>query len=153
LKRVVWILGMAAVLVGAIAAFAPNTLAAQKGPKSSSTAAKGGTARGEDPNVKKDEGKNTAGSKVAKPTQKGGPKSRGASTGVIHVDNRTPWYIRIYVNGDYQSTVAPYGDVYYYAEDGTHVLYGRALFDDGSEKTFGPKTISLDGTYTWRLIQ
>jgi hypothetical protein len=153
LKRVVWILGMAAVLVGAIAAFAPNTLAAQKGPKSSSTAAKGGTARGEDPNVKKDEGKNTAGSKAAKPTQKGGPKARGASTGVIHVDNRTPWYISISVNGDYAGTVGPYGDLYYYAESGTHLLFGRALFDDGSEKIFGYTTIVLDGTYTWRLIQ
>src|SRR5438876_1048847 len=41
------------------------------------------------------------------PAAKGGPKARGL-VGTLHVDNRTGYYITIYVNGDSVGTVGPY---------------------------------------------
>jgi hypothetical protein len=118
--------------------------------KSGKDAGKAVAVRGEDSNIKRDEGKNSNSAKPKRPARKGGPKARGSIV-TLHIDNQTKWYIKIYNNGDYMGTVAPYGDNYYDAETGTHTLYGRADFDDGSVTRWGPRTVYIDDDYTWTL--
>jgi hypothetical protein len=115
---------------------------------------KGAKSRGAatDPNVKQDSlPGNKPGATVAAPPSKGGPKTRGAMTGVLHVDNRTPWIIRIYVDGDYVGNVGRYGDSYGYYGCSVRTLYARALFDDGSVTTWGPARRDLCDNFTWEL--
>jgi hypothetical protein len=50
--------------------------------------------------------------KVAAPASKGGAKTRGGYGAVMHIDNHTGYYIDIYVDGDYDGSVSPYGDLY-----------------------------------------
>jgi hypothetical protein len=52
------------------------------------------------------------------PPQKGGPKTRGPSCR-IHIDNRTPWYVDIYTDGDYRGQVSSWGDSYGGSTGGT----------------------------------
>ena len=108
---------------------------------------------GADQNVKNDSVTNSATAKLAAPPAKGGARTRGAAARIeqLHVDNRTAWYIRIYVDGDYVGLVSPYGDAYGYYSCGVHSLYARAVFDDGSVRTWGPVDADLCGGFTWRL--
>ncbi|HEY7568332.1 MAG TPA: hypothetical protein VH762_12215 [Gemmatimonadaceae bacterium] len=105
-----------------------------------------------DPNVKSDSlPANHANATMPAPPAKGGPKTRGATTGVLHVDNRTLWVIRIYVDGDYVGTVSPYGDSYGYYGCSVRRLYARAVFDDGSYYSWGPSSRDVCDNFTWRL--
>ena len=79
-------------------------------------------------------------------------KTRTATTKVI-VKNKTGWYIDVYNDGNYQGTVSPYGDAYFYDYGDIIQLYAKAVFDDGSYYYWGPKSISNDQyySYTWSL--
>jgi len=116
--------------------------------------AKGTKSRGaaNDPNVKSDSlPGNHVGAAMAAPPSKGGPKTRGAMSGTLHVDNRTPYIIRIYVDGDYVGNVGRYGDSYGYYGCSTRTLYARAYFDDGSVTSWGPARRDLCDDFTWEL--
>jgi hypothetical protein len=108
-----------------------------------------GSADAQDPNIKSTHEKNNAQSSLPAPPQKGGSASRGVCA--VHFDNRTQWYIQVFVDGDGQGTVGPYGDGYAYAISGATTLYGRAVFDDGSVTNWGPQVISCHGTFSWSL--
>ena len=125
--------------------------AAKKRADAHPSQARGATAS--DANVKSDTVTNSATAKVEPPPSKGGARTRGAGARVeaLHIDNRTPWYIRIYVDGDYVGLVSPYGDAYGEYSCATHRLYARAFFDDGSFKTWGGTDADLCGGFTWRL--
>jgi hypothetical protein len=86
------------------------------------------------------------------PPDKGGPKTRGIACR-IHIDNRTPWYVDVYTDGDYRGQVSPWGDSYGWVGCGNTNLYGVATFSDGSNLTWGPTVRSVDGTLTWSLTQ
>lgn len=119
-------------------------------PDNATVTGKSTTVSGKDPNIKHDEGKNDKNATPIQPESKGGPKVRGGNAR-LHIDNHTKWYIKLYNNGDYIGTVAAYGDNYYNAEPGTHHLYGRAEFSDGSALTWGPNTYEVYGNFTWNL--
>lgn len=106
---------------------------------------------GPDQNVKSDSALNRANAVVPAPPAKGGAKTRGTSPEQLHVDNRTSWYVRIYVDGDYVGTVEPWGDSYGWGSCADHVYYARAVFDDGSVRVWGPVKDNLCTGTTWTL--
>jgi len=105
-----------------------------------------------DPNIKRDSlPANHAGTTMPAPPSKGGAKTRGAVSGTLHVDNRTSWVIRIYVDGDYVGVVGRYGDSYGYYGCADRTLYARAYFEDGTWIAWGPVRRDLCDNYTWEL--
>jgi hypothetical protein len=110
--------------------------------------------QGADSNIKSDSDKNNPHAQSPAPPEKGG-KSRGIGPRPcgIHVDNRTPWIIRVYVDGNYRGAVNSYGDIAGITGDGPTALYAVAIFEDGSTKVWGPHAFicaSYD-TYSWHL--
>jgi hypothetical protein len=105
--------------------------------------------KGPDANVKMDLAPNKQGAKAVAPPSKGGPKSKGAS-GTAHIDNRTNWYVNVYLNGSFGGTVEPWGDLYLYSACGTNTLYAKAPFDDGTYIYWGPTSDDFCST-TWTL--
>jgi hypothetical protein len=142
------LLGLA---LSAGAAFQPAR-AQESHPKEGATksAKSRGEAGAKDENIKKDRQPNDPQAKAVAPPEKGGPKTRSAACH-IHMDNRTPWYIDIYTDGDYRGQVSPYGDSTGYVGCGNTTFYGRATFTDGSTKTWGPQIYYVDGSFIWRL--
>ena len=110
--------------------------------------------RGVDENIKSDSAINDRDNLPLAPMSKGGDKSRGAGfyTTVI-VDNHTPYWIKIYEEGDYKGTVAPWGMIYFEEWGEITTLYGRADFDDGSYDYWGSSqyNIANSSTFTWSL--
>jgi hypothetical protein len=105
-----------------------------------------------DANVKNDNPVNSPDVKKAPPPKKGGPAAKGGMYCDGHVDNRTPYYVRYYMNGDLEAIIGPYGDYYPAYTHGTAVLYGKVVFDDGSVSTFGPREYVCTGNdFTWTL--
>jgi hypothetical protein len=120
------------------------------------TKAQSGTA-GNDSNIKSNSDKNNPSVQTPAPADKGGSRRRGAGSRPcgLHIDNRTPWLMRIYVDGNYRGTVSAYGDLVGLTGDGPTALYAVAPFDDGSEKTWGPRVFncSAGDVYTWQVTQ
>jgi hypothetical protein len=118
--------------------------------------AKKGTS-GTDQNIKSDSEKNDPAQKVEPPPQKSGKKSRGLGPYPcsMHVDNHTPWLIRIYVDGSYRGTINSYGDLVGIIGNGSTAAYGVAVFTDGSTRTWGPHVFECGAgsSYTWQLYQ
>jgi hypothetical protein len=106
---------------------------------------------GADENIKSDSDANDANKPVAAPANKGGERSKGVDACAVVVDNRTGWYVRIFVDGTYRGTIAPWGDAYCYTGAGTTKLYAVAMFSDGSRYTWGPGNVECYGRYTWQL--
>ncbi|HLK57129.1 MAG TPA: hypothetical protein VKU00_11220 [Chthonomonadaceae bacterium] len=95
----------------------------------------------------------TSGALIAKPSQAqplvsspGYEQSYDRS--IIHVDNWSSQTVDIYVDGEYEGTVRPYGDLYFHVSADEHILRGIA-----SSGTFGPHYIDLsDGSdFHWVL--
>ena len=105
-----------------------------------------------DGNVKHDNITNSPDQKLAPPQKKGGPASKAGYTCDGHIDNRTGLYVRYYMNGELEAIIGPYGDYFPAYTHGSVVLYARAVFDDGSVLTFGPRNYSCVGSdFTWSL--
>jgi len=132
--------------------FAPIAAVAQDHPKAASAKAtkSRGDATAKDENIKQDAGPNDPNAKIPAPPDKGGPKTRGSYC-LVDVDNRTPYYISVYTDGNYRGQVSPYGDLVGYVGCGNTRLYGKATFTDGSVQTFGPSVYYVDGKFTWSL--
>jgi hypothetical protein len=144
--------GLAAVL--AVALFTPSLAPAQgskkgKAPEVKSDAQQS-TTTGPDENIKNPSEKNDLGDAPKAPPDKGGEKTR-AGVCHFHVDNRTPWKIQMYVNGNYIGLVSGWGDLWGTYDGGGYTVYGRARFERGPDITWGPRNISCVGTYHWRL--
>jgi len=99
------------------------------------------TTRGEgaDPNIKSEKETNDPASPMAAPEKKGGAKTRGGFLCEVRFDNRTAWFIKLYVDGNFKGTIGPWGDAVAYAFPGETRVYGRANFDDGSYISWGPQ--------------
>ena len=90
------------------------------------------------------------------PPDKDGPRTRGGIyASELRFDNRTPWYIEIYINNEYAGELGPYGDSYIPTTDGRFSLYAVAKFSDGDRYVWGPSSVYLDPreTFTWRLYK
>jgi len=126
-----------------------------QGTKEQPVETKAQTSRGgKDTNIKSEGRVNDkAATGRAAPAQKGGEKPRGGAICDVHFDNRTPWWLDVYVDGDFEGNMPPWGDVYTYAIAGPTILYGRARFTDGSILTWGPVTVRCPagGSYEWRV--
>jgi hypothetical protein len=138
----------------AVAADKPTVEKKAKG-KDQVVETKSQKARGDapDPNVKsKVDGVNAPDAQIKLPPSKGGEAQRGICQ--AHFDNRTPWFLQCFVDGDYRGTVPPGGDLWPAAGSGDTVLYARALFTDGSVRTWGPKTVYIPAgsTFNWLLL-
>jgi hypothetical protein len=133
-------LGVAATL------FSTNSRAAEpKTVQSKSQKSRGGE---KDPNIKSETApKNSASDQGKAPKGKSNDSSRGLCQ--IHVDNRTVWWIKIFVDGIYVGTVPPGGDLYPQAISGRTTFYARADFDDGSYRYWGPNAFDCEYAYTW----
>jgi hypothetical protein len=109
---------------------------------------------GRDENIRKDEAVNSTTPAASRtPAVKDGEKTCGAMCARLHIDNRTGWNIRIYVDGDYAGMVGPFGDVYGYYGCDEHRLYAVARFSDGSERTWGPARVNTCGEKAWTLLE
>jgi hypothetical protein len=99
---------------------------------------------GADENVKDDSDKNTKADDRPAPPEKGGEKSRGGLAR-LHIDNRSKWFLRIYTQRSYDGTISPWGDGYvnFRGAPGTVTLYVKAVFDDGTFFSWGPKQYML----------
>jgi hypothetical protein len=112
-------------------------------------AASRGKSSAQDPNIKKSSEVNAPNANAPAPPSKGGAARQGVCE--IHVDNRTALYVKIFVDGDFQGTVGPWGDAIAYAISGGTRLYGRADYTDGTFTSFGPRLIDCQGLFTWTL--
>jgi hypothetical protein len=111
-----------------------------------------GESGGKDENIKQDRKANDPNAKIEAPPEKGGPKTRQASCRV-HIDNRTPLYVDIYLDGTYVGQVSPFGDSYGWEGCGNMTFYGRATFTDGSTQSWGPQVYFVNGTFSWSLTR
>lgn len=104
--------------------------------------------------IKKDDIANSPSANIPAPTSKGGKQLAGsAMLGNLLVDNWTDLYIRVYTDGNWVGTMAPWGQWSGYAGDcSSHAVWGIAVFTDGSYRKWGPiATPPTCGNYTWRL--
>src|SRR5262249_18482871 len=117
----------------------------QQGKVKKEHAQKSKGAAGADPNIRSETTTNDPNKHAPAQPNKGGEKSKGPGPGVgtLHVDNESPWYIRVFVDGYYWGTVEPWGDLYGYVGRGNTSLYADANFNDGSRLTWGPSGIYL----------
>jgi len=114
------------------------------------------------PQIKNESPKNDVKVTIPAPPNKGGSKTRGTGPYAceIHVDNRTPYVISIYVDVEKKGyelsgQVPRYGDLVGKTGNGSTSIYGLALFTDGSSKEWGPTifTCPAGGEYTWTLTE
>jgi len=126
--------------------------------KESKVESKAQKARGNAPdeNVKSEVLKKNSPAKAGKlAARKGGEKSRGTEC-VLHIDNRTDLVIhQIFVDGELVGFVDAGGDAIGPIACGTHQMYARAFFDDGSNTTWGPRLIECSESGTecaWSLL-
>lgn len=141
------LLGVLAAMVAALALVSvPQAAPSRRGTAKVATKKAKGATRPEGA-VKKDrEAVMSADASTMKaPPAKGGPRTR-APFGLVHVDSRVPEYINIYIDGNYEGTMPPYGDLSRWIESGTTVL-----FAESSTGTWGPSTINLGSSFTWTL--
>lgn len=96
------------------------------------------TSRGEDPEVKSEMKLNGDGSMThsIQPGDKGA-RSRGDDC-EVEINNWTDLYIKIYVDGDYELTVSPWGEGSTTVGGGTTKVYVKAPFTNGTYKYWGP---------------
>lgn len=131
-------------LVGLFAALALVGTAAQAQVKDT-VVEKASTARsrGADTNVKALRGANSATADVPAPANKAPGRAKGAAAAyTLTLDNSTPWFIDIYIDGYYRGTMGPWADSWAYTATGSPRVYARADFDDGSYKYWGPRIVT-----------
>ncbi len=135
-----------------LVALAVRPAEAQQHPNSATATAQKsrGEAGEKDENIKKDRQPNDLNTKIEAPPEKGGPKGR-SSYCRVHFDNRTPWYIDLYTDGNYRGEISPFDDLYGWVGCGETSLYGRATFRGGSVQTWGPSAYDIGSEFTWHL--
>jgi len=127
------------------AAFADGPITVTtKGEQADKAAVAKGT--GEDENIKSKAVSNDPKKEVKPPAHKAAEGAeKGTFCGIV-VDNWTDLKIQIYVDGNYEGLVGPWGDLFTVTICGRTKLYARADFDDGSVETWGPRWFdAVDG--------
>ncbi|HEY9775384.1 MAG TPA: hypothetical protein V6C81_16580 [Planktothrix sp.] len=73
----------------------------------------------------------------------------------VRVANNTPWHLHVYTNGEYEGTLSPWCYVDMPFTAGRVTLYGKVLFDNGTETTWGPRSIYLNEgqSFSWTCAQ
>lgn len=148
MKRVIGSMFMVCALVASAVAD-DKSVVEEAGKKSTAAAAK--------KEVKGTSVKNDSKRKKAEPPSAksaAGTKRSGPNSCDVKLDNRTDLKIQIFIDGDFQGMLLPWGDaVRYDVLSGTTKLFGRADFTDGSVVTFGPRFFDCTAysTYTWKL--
>ena len=147
---------LAALAVLAVSAIATSDLQAQGvRPRSGSVTSTSTRTRGggtADPNIRRDEAANPVG-KPASP-EPPGKIARGATPvepGYVCVDSRVDLLVRIYIDGAFAGSVAPWGDSCGFYGAGDHKLYARAVFTDGSMSMWGPVNVDATPGFRWTL--
>jgi hypothetical protein len=108
---------------------------------------KRGAGDAKSPEIKDAEKKGNPATRKNRPAAKGGDAKRAALP-VFHIDNRTDQYIDIYLDGYFEGTVGPYGDMYRYVDVGSHRVYAQG--DEGGE--WGPAVYRVGSRgYSLRL--
>jgi len=104
-------------------------------------------------NVKNNSDKNSPDTTATPPPSKSGKRGAGVYECGIHVDNRSPWIARVYVDGSYVGTVGRYGDIAGITGNGATTLYAIAPFDNAPDRVWGPHVFncSAGDTYVWKL--
>lgn len=153
--------GVAALCLSVLTACATIAPAPAPGARGAVQEARPNTARGaataaEDPNITQAGGANVADvAGEAPPAAKApeGTAARGASSCMVHFDNRSRLYINTYADGTYRGNLGPWGDIYTYVIAGPTRLYARADFTNSPSSTWGPTMVSCPagGSFTWRL--
>ncbi|MBI4861052.1 MAG: hypothetical protein HY815_12470 [Candidatus Riflebacteria bacterium] len=143
------VLGLAVLLVTTTRTWAADPKEKETTVQDKAQVGRGG---GADENIKSDSDKNDPKVQRPAPPDKGGEKTRGLWA-KLHVDNRTPWFVKIYTQKEYDGTIRPYGDGYIRYSPGRVTLYARADFTDGSVKTWGPRYVLMEAgeVTTWSL--
>ena len=139
-----------AALVACIAALVSIPMTAQN---TADTSGVKGQAKAQDSNIKDNSTTNSPDQKIVPPPGKGGPQAKGPwGTCVLHIDNHTPYYVQFYFNGDLDGVIGPWGELYPDITPGMAQLYARAVFNDGTVLTFGPREYRCNGgDFRWTL--
>jgi len=70
----------------------------------------------------------------------------------IEFDNWTNWYIRCYINGNYQGTVAPWSELRIrLPRNDVYRFYAEARFEGGVTYTWGGVDRFINGPFQWSL--
>lgn len=150
-KQVVTIATLAAMFTGS----APATVDAQQ--NNYETVTKASVGRGpasSDANIKSAtmDNRRDVAEKMPVPPAKGGVLTRGgAEWCAMRISNSSPLHANVYIDGKYYGTTPAYGDLGGWMRCRVMRLYARANFDDGAYYYWGPTSVSLRGTYTWRI--
>jgi hypothetical protein len=137
-------------LVTCIAVLVSLPMAAQN---TAETSGVKGQADTQDSHIKSNSLANSPDQKIVAPQSKGGPQAKGPwGTCNIHIDNHTPYIVQFYFNGDLDGVMGPWGDLYPNITQGVAELYARAVFDDGTVLTYGPREYRCSGgDFRWTL--
>ena len=89
------------------------------------------------------------------PPRPGAPKTRGALCGV-QIENRTPWKIIVYVDGEQEAMVSSWAQLNALGLSGTNGYFVVAKFKGGNKKHWGPRTFSCspdlaNPIFTWTI--
>ena len=143
-------------LLGVVLALGAAALLVAEQPQEQLVIAKAQKARGAaaDENIKKDSAVNDPAVKPPAPAAKGGEKTRGNLCGIV-LDNWTPWYVGLYIDGNSWGSAGPWGEVSGVAFAGTTRVYARAGFTDGSYLSWGPQAFNCqrEEVYRWKITQ
>ena len=131
--------------------FAVRTLNAQQDSTEKTKARDGRGAVASDANIKTTADTNVKGAIIAAPPEKGGVQTRGTNWCGVRVNNKTSFYIKIYIDGRYRGEMPAFGDLGVWIECGRTRFYARAEFNDGSYKYWGPWDYLMITNYTWEI--
>jgi hypothetical protein len=144
-----------ATAVAVLASCSPITIDAQQTQRETTTQAKAGRgSAASDANIKSAtvDNRRDVAEKIPVPPAKGGVRMRGGEGWCsIRVSNSSPLHANVYVDGEFWGTTPAYGDLAGWMRCRATNLYARANFDDGSYYYWGPASVTLRGTYTWRI--
>jgi hypothetical protein len=71
--------------------------------------------------------------------------------GFVCIDSRVDLLVKIYVDGTFAGTVAPWGDSCGHYGTGDRRLYARAVYTDGSYAAWGPVTADATPGFRWTI--
>lgn len=83
--------------------------------------------------------------RAVQPSAKGAQARGSFRYCTAYFDNWTQWYIKCYVDGKLEGSLAPYGEGGVVVAPGSTRVYAKAEFTDGSWKSWGPVTRNCSG--------
>ena len=71
----------------------------------------------------------------------------------LHVDNRTPWKVQVFVDERFAGVVAPWGDSLGSYDSGERHIEALAEMRDAEPVSWGPQRVVCKGEFTWPLTR